>query len=233
MQIDIVPGEGTDEPDDLVIVPTRFLVEQTMDDEGERALAANPGEELERAGEQMRQRYAEASTSLVRPKARRRKLERYEYAGADLYAGYTNMLVRTALVRSADWEPGETGPIIGSFDAAVELAAHMRHLDHERLLQICVNGRNELLAIHEAGVGGRHGAQVTFDIVKVPLLVTASAVILVHNHPSGDPNPSPEDVRLTRQIKDAYDCIAVTLLDHIIVAAGGATSLLEMGVMGR
>ena len=57
----------------------------------------------------------------------------------------------------------------------------------------------------------------------------ASAIVLVHNHPSGDPTPSPEDVAMTRAVAAACDVVGVPLLDHVVVARGGASSLFERG----
>jgi DNA repair protein RadC len=59
----------------------------------------------------------------------------------------------------------------------------------------------------------------------------ASAIVLLHNHPSGDPRPSPEDIAMTREIARACEVIGVPLLDHVIVARGGAASLLELGLL--
>jgi DNA repair protein RadC len=59
----------------------------------------------------------------------------------------------------------------------------------------------------------------------------ASAIVLIHNHPSGDPNPSEEDLRMTEALAVACEVVGLELLDHVIVARGGAASLRELGAV--
>ncbi|MNO09674.1 hypothetical protein D3C81_2330050 [compost metagenome] len=66
-------------------------------------------------------------------------------------------------------------------------------------------------------------------MVKIALEQNAAAVILVHNHPSGDPEPSQADRSLTRTLREALNLIGVRTLDHIIVGSDGCTSLAEQG----
>jgi DNA repair protein RadC len=70
------------------------------------------------------------------------------------------------------------------------------------------------------------------EVVRRALELAASAVIMVHNHPSGDPTPSPEDVALTKQVAEAGELLDVTVLDHLIIGSGtpGFVSLKERGL---
>jgi DNA repair protein RadC len=77
-----------------------------------------------------------------------------------------------------------------------------------------------------------HGCALTpRDVLGPALRDAASAIVVIHNHPSGDPEPSPEDIAMTRAVAAACDVVGVPLLDHVVVAKGGATSLLERGAL--
>jgi DNA repair protein RadC len=67
--------------------------------------------------------------------------------------------------------------------------------------------------------------------LRVALRDGASGLVVVHNHPSGDPKPSCEDVSMTACLVEACDAVGLPLLDHVIVARGGAASLFELGVL--
>ena len=136
------------------------------------------------------------------------------------------MLVRTAVVRAAGWHRGAKGPTLDTPDQVAAVCAHMTRLDHERVVSLLLNRNGALIAIHEAAVGGMHGCALTpRDVYRMPLLVGASGFIMVHNHPSGDPAPSPEDVQMTDAVRRATDALGIRLVDHVVVARGGATSI--------
>ncbi len=69
------------------------------------------------------------------------------------------------------------------------------------------------------------------ELFRDAIVANAPAVILVHNHPSGDPEPSPEDVKLTKDAAQAAQLLSIDLLDHIIIGDGRFVSLKEQGVM--
>jgi len=81
--------------------------------------------------------------------------------------------------------------------------------------------------------GGLHGCSVTArDILRGALVQAASALVLVHNHPSGDPRPSPEDVAMTRTVVEAAEVVGTPLVDHVIVSASGNyASMLDLGLL--
>jgi DNA repair protein RadC len=87
---------------------------------------------------------------------------------------------------------------------------------------LCLNTRFELLAYHELSRGT---VDATFvqprDVFRTALLAHAQSVVVAHNHPSGDPTPSADDVGLTRRLAAAGDLLGVSLLDHLIVALDG------------
>jgi DNA repair protein RadC len=105
-------------------------------------------------------------------------------------------------------------------------------LDHEEMWLLSLDGRSALGSSRRVGQGGLHGLALTAkDILRPALRDGASAIVLVHNHPSGDPTPSPEDVSMTRAVVSACSAVGLPLLDHVIVAREGAASLLAQGVI--
>lgn len=107
-------------------------------------------------------------------------------------------------------------------DVAAWASPRLVPLTHEELWMLGVDGRGNLRAARCIARGGLHGAAVrAADPVRAALRVDATAFVLVHNHPSGDPTPSREDVALTTQVSAAAATVGVPLLDHVVVARGG------------
>jgi DNA repair protein RadC len=125
-------------------------------------------------------------------------------------------------------------PTLGSFDEVVGWARpRLAGLDHEEVWLLSVDGRNGLKSARRVAQGGLHGcALTTRDVLGPALRDAASAILLVHNHPSGDPRASSEDIGMTRALAAACDVVGLPLLDHVIVARGGASSLFESGALG-
>jgi DNA repair protein RadC len=95
-------------------------------------------------------------------------------------------------------------------------------LAHEELWMLALDGRGHLRAARCVARGGLHGAAVrAADPIRAALRADASAFVLVHNHPSGDPTPSREDIALTAKVATAAEIVGVPLLDHVVVARGG------------
>jgi DNA repair protein RadC len=95
-----------------------------------------------------------------------------------------------------------------------------------------LNTRNQPLACEQVAVGGLNVAALQPREVFGPALTLgAAAVILAHNHPSGDPTPSPEDLAVTRHLRDAGRLLGVEVLDHLVVSAERFKSLRESGAL--
>ena len=95
-------------------------------------------------------------------------------------------------------------------------------LTHEELWMLALDGRGHLRCARCVARGGLHGAAVrAADPIRAALRADASAFVLVHNHPSGDPTPSREDVALTAQVAAAAQVAGVPLLDHVVVTRSG------------
>jgi DNA repair protein RadC len=99
-------------------------------------------------------------------------------------------------------------------------------LDHEEMWLLCLDGQNGLKATRRVALGGAHGCALTVrDILAPAMRDAASAIVLVHNHPSGDPRPSSEDVEMTRELLRACELLGLPLFDHVVVARAGARSI--------
>lgn len=112
--------------------------------------------------------------------------------------------------------------------------ARLGDLDHEVVLAVAVDGQNRVLGEFKVARGGRHGAAVTAaDVLRPVIRAAGSAFILVHNHPSGDPTPSADDIQMTKALCNAGLVVGVPLLDHIVIGArgGGFASLSGRGVL--
>jgi DNA repair protein RadC len=118
-----------------------------------------------------------------------------------------------------------------SFDSVVAWARpRLATLEHEEVWLLTLDGRNGLLGASRIAQGGLHGCALTpRDVLRPAVRDGASAIVVIHNHPSGDPNPSAEDLRMTEALAVACEVVGVELLDHVIVARGGATSLRDQG----
>ena len=116
------------------------------------------------------------------------------------------------------------------FERVVEWARpRLCPLEHEEVWLLSLDGRYGLKSARRIAQGGLHGcALLTRDVLGPALQDGASAMVLLHNHPSGDPTPSPEDIAMTRVLRAAADLVGVPLLDHVVVARGGASSVFEL-----
>jgi DNA repair protein RadC len=105
-------------------------------------------------------------------------------------------------------------------------------LDHEELWLLALDGRHGLRATRRVASGGIHGLHVgPRDALRAALREAASAFVLVHNHPSGDPTPSDEDVAFTQTIARGGTLVGTPLLDHVIIARRQCCSMLELGLL--
>ena len=106
-------------------------------------------------------------------------------------------------------------------------------LVHEEMWVLSLDGRNGLMGARRVAQGGRHGCSVMArDILRTALVDGASAMVLVHNHPGGDPSPSSQDLEMTEAVAEAAAVVGVPLRDHVIVTSQGKyMSLRDMGVL--
>ncbi len=113
-------------------------------------------------------------------------------------------------------------------DAANIIRYEMGGLDHEEIWILLLDTRNKLIEVKHVYVGSLNSAYArTAEIFKPAILGNAAGIILAHNHPSGDANPSPDDIAMTRNLAQAGHLLDIELVDHLVVAANIFTSLKE------
>jgi DNA repair protein RadC len=124
-------------------------------------------------------------------------------------------------------------PVLGSWQALLDyLAIDMAHLTVERVRVLYLDTRNRLMLDHQAQEGTIDEAAIhPREVVKKALEIGATALILVHNHPSGNPEPSRADIQITQRIAEAGRLLGITVHDHVIVGREGHVSLKAKGLI--
>jgi len=117
-------------------------------------------------------------------------------------------------------------------DVADLLMNEMRYLKKEHFRTIQLNVKNQVLAVEDVSVGSLNASIVhPREVFQGPIRRSSAAIILVHNHPSGDPSPSKEDIDITKRLFEAGKLLGIDVLDHIIIGDGIYTSLKEKGII--
>jgi len=124
-------------------------------------------------------------------------------------------------------------PVLSSWDALCDyLHAAMAHSRVEEVRILFLNAKNMLIANEALWQGSVDEASVHVrEVIARAIALGATALIIVHNHPSGDPTPSQQDIRLTRDLVEAGRHMKVMVHDHVIVGANGRTSMRAMGLI--
>lgn len=127
----------------------------------------------------------------------------------------------------------EGRPILSSWDALGDyLQAAMAHSPVEEVRVLFLNAKNMLMANEAMWQGSVDEASVHVrEVISRAIALGATAIIIVHNHPSGDPTPSSQDIRLTRDLTEAGRHMKITVHDHVIVGSQGRTSMRAMGLI--
>lgn len=109
----------------------------------------------------------------------------------------------------------------------------LENCDREHFICLYLNRKGHVNAANVVSVGGLSSSIVhAREVFKVAIISSAASVVLVHNHPSGDPAPSREDIEITGKLVEAGSLLGIEVLDHVIVGAGGRyLSLKEKGLM--
>ncbi len=124
-------------------------------------------------------------------------------------------------------------PVLGSWQALLDyLAIDMAHLSHERVRVLYLNAQNRLILDHLLGEGSVDEAAIhPREVIRKAFDIGATALILVHNHPSGNPEPSRADIQITSRIAEAGRLLGVTVHDHVIIGRDGHVSLRARGLI--
>jgi DNA repair protein RadC len=123
-------------------------------------------------------------------------------------------------------------PITCSRDVADALGPRLRDAAREHFYALALDAKNRPVAEILVAVGGLTACAVTpADVFRMVLREPAASVVFVHNHPSGEPSPSPEDVTVTDRLRQAGSVLGLKVLDHVIVARDGHFSFLDAGLL--
>lgn len=124
--------------------------------------------------------------------------------------------------------PIEREQVRSPAEIAALLMVEMGHLTQEQIRVVCLNTKNYIQKIHVVYQGSVNESPVRVaEIFREPLRLNSAAIIVAHNHPSGQVEPSPEDLLVTRQIVEAGKLLDCEVLDHVIIGQGRWVSLRE------
>jgi DNA repair protein RadC len=121
-------------------------------------------------------------------------------------------------------------PIRSPLDVQRHFRPRLRTLQRESFQVLLLDGRHRLITIEEVSLGTLTASLVhPREVFREAIRHAAAAIVLVHNHPSGDPTPSSEDRSVTRRLGSAGQLLGISVLDHVIVTEGGYFSFQENG----
>lgn len=137
----------------------------------------------------------------------------------------TAPLVGVRLVQEQEF-PYNGEPLRKGADVAAFVGSYLKDLDREAFMVIMLTSRNRVISANIVSLGTLDGAMVCpREVFKVAILQNAASVILVHNHPSGDPAPSEDDINITKRMVQAGQLLGIPVLDHVVVSRRGSVSL--------
>ena len=140
---------------------------------------------------------------------------------------------RVALVREPGVKLAERPSLKTPAEAARVLAEYIGERDREVFVIALLTVRHRLIGVHTVSVGCLASSLVhPREVLKPAILASAACLVLAHNHPSGDPEPSAEDVALTRRLVAAGQLLGIEVLDHVVLGeAGRYVSLKERAIL--
>ncbi|MBI5315859.1 MAG: DNA repair protein RadC [Nitrospirae bacterium] len=116
----------------------------------------------------------------------------------------------------------ERKAIMSSRDVLPILREYFEHHDREEMLCLLLDAKHKLTGLHTISIGSLSSAIVhPRETFKCAIISNCAAIILAHNHPSGDPTPSQEDHALTKRLKDGGDILGIPVLDHLVIGENG------------
>lgn len=133
--------------------------------------------------------------------------------------------------RLVSLHPEDRSAITCPEDVANLLAAEMGLLDQEHLRVLLLDSKNHVTGVSEIYVGNVNSSVVrAAEVFRPAIRDNAVAIVVVHNHPSGDPTPSPEDVAVTEQLRESGELLGIEVLDHVVLGGQRHVSLKEQGL---
>lgn len=127
---------------------------------------------------------------------------------------------------------GDTVIVKSPNDAAMYIMEELRYLKKEHFICLFLNTKNGIIAKETLSVGTLNASLVhPREVFRSAIRNSSASIVCAHNHPSGDPTPSPEDIKITKRLVEAGSLIGIEVLDHIIIGDGKFVSLKEQGYL--
>lgn len=134
--------------------------------------------------------------------------------------------------RSVSVDPMSRPVVNSPQDVAHIVMEEMRFLDREHFRVVSLSTKNQVLGISQVSIGSLNSSLVhPRECFKEAIRRNSNAIILLHNHPSGDPTPSREDIEITRRLADGGKILGIEVLDHVIIGDNRYISLKERGLL--
>ena len=134
------------------------------------------------------------------------------------------------LVLKEEYKEYETRPRMSSPEKVYEILKPMFPVDKEAFFLLSLNTKNGITAIRTISIGSLNANIVhPRDVFRAALIDNAAHIIVAHNHPSGDPTPSREDIDITKKLVETGKIIGIAVLDHVIIGEGRHFSMQETG----
>ncbi len=141
-------------------------------------------------------------------------------------------IYRIKMIKEDTVEYGSTTITSPADVAALAAVLEMHEMAEENFIILCLNTKNKIAGIHTVSIGSLNASIVhPREVFKAAMLNNASSIICLHNHPSGDPGPSRDDIETTHRLVNAGNILGIDVLDHIIIGDGRYISLKEQGMM--
>lgn len=137
------------------------------------------------------------------------------------------------LVRADTLRVLERPQIRGPRDIAEVVSKYLAESDREQMVSLLLDTKNGVIGMNVISIGDLSSALAhPREVFKAAILANAASIALAHNHPSGDPTPSPDDIAVTRRLHQAGELLGIELLDHVVIGDSGRfVSLKEKGYM--
>ncbi|WP_245955054.1 JAB domain-containing protein [Paenibacillus flagellatus] len=140
-------------------------------------------------------------------------------------------VVSLKMVKEASF-PFETRTIRSPNDAMRLAKSFIGDADREICGLITLDTKNKVNAIHVVSIGSLNASLVhPREVFKLAILSSSASILIFHNHPSGCPQSSPEDIQITQRLKESAEILGIDLLDHIIIGDSGFYSMKENGII--
>lgn len=135
---------------------------------------------------------------------------------------YRIPVYKVTLVKEGTHSQLERPQVRDARGAAETLSAYLAGEDREHFVVMLLNGKNRIIGINTVSIGSLSSSLAhPREIFKPAILANAAAIILAHNHPSGEVEPSREDMEITKRLRGAAELLGIKLLDHLILGNNG------------